>query len=140
MTEADLTASANDPASAGNPAAADDSAPASASPRGRRYASVIRLRSEHAEEYLRLHREVWPQVLNTITACNIRNYSIYLHDGLLFSYYEYVGKDHAADMARIAADPTTQRWWQLTDPCQEQVPGAKPGEWWTAIPEVFHHD
>ena len=120
------------------PALADN--PGSASPRGGRHASVIRLRPEHAEEYLRLHREVWPEVLAMITACNIRNYSIYRHGDLLFSYYEYVGEDHAADMARMAADPATQRWWQLTDPCQEPVPEAKPGEWWSAIPEAFHHD
>jgi L-rhamnose mutarotase len=111
-----------------------------ASPRGTRYASVIKLRPEHADEYLRLHRDVWPDVLAMITACNIRNYSIYKYGDLLFGYYEYIGEDHAADMARMAADPTTQRWWQLTDPCQEQVPGARPGEWWTAIPEAFHHD
>ncbi len=114
--------------------------PEPASPRGRRYASVIKLRPEHAEEYLRLHREVWPDVLATLTACGIRNYSIYLHSGLLFAYYEYVGEDHAADMARIAADPATQRWWKLTDPCQEPVPEAAAGEWWHVVPEVFHLD
>ncbi|MEJ8647030.1 L-rhamnose mutarotase [Streptomyces sp. MS1.AVA.3] len=32
------------------------------------------------------------------------------------------------------------RWWQLTDPCQEQTAGAVPGEWWTPMREVFHHD
>lgn len=137
MTEADLPTPADTTAA---PAPAPAPNPAPSSPRGRRYASVIKLRPEHAEEYLRLHRDVWPGVLDTITACNIRNYSIYLYDGLLIGYFEYIGTDYAADMARIAADPTTQRWWQLTDPCQEQVPGAKPGEWWTAIPEVFHHD
>lgn len=108
--------------------------------RGRRFGHVIRLRASHAEEYLRLHREAWPEVLATITACNIRNYSIYLYGDLLFSYYEYFGSDYAADMARMAADPVTQRWWELTDPCQEKVPSAQPGEWWAALPEVFHHD
>jgi len=105
-----------------------------------RRGQVIRLRPEHTEEYLRLHREVWPEILAMITACNLRNYSIYLHGDLLFSYFEYVGADFAADMARMAADPATQRWWALTDPCQEQVPGAAAGEWWTVLPEVFHHD
>lgn len=115
--------------------------PAAEEPRRpQRRAQVVRLRPEHREEYLRLHREVWPEVLAMITACNIRNYSIYLHGDLLISYYEYIGEDHAADMARMAADPATQRWWKLTDPCQEQVPGAKPGEWWTVLPEVFHTD
>jgi L-rhamnose mutarotase len=106
----------------------------------RRRAQVIRLRPEHEEEYLRLHREVWPEVLAMIAACNIRNYSIFLHGDLLIGYYEYVGEDHAADMAKMAADPATRRWWELTDPCQEPVPGAAPGEWWTAVPEVFHTD
>jgi L-rhamnose mutarotase len=114
--------------------------PAPASPRGSRHASVIRLRPEHAEEYLRLHRDTWPDVLAMISAANIRDYSIYLFRDLLFSYYEYVGEDYAADMARIAADPATQRWWQLTDPCQDKVPEAEPGEWWHALPEIFHHD
>ncbi|MFD7922812.1 L-rhamnose mutarotase [Streptomyces sp. NPDC059740] len=107
--------------------------------RGRRHAKVVRLRPEHREEYLRLHAEVWPEVLATITACHIRNYSIFLHGDLLFSYYEYVGEDHEADMERMAADPATQRWWKLTDPCQEPVEGTPEGEWWMPVPEVFHH-
>jgi len=39
----------------------------------------------------------------------------------------------------MAVDPVTRRWWQLTDPCQEQTEGAVPGEWWTPMREVFHH-
>ncbi|MFI0152228.1 L-rhamnose mutarotase [Streptomyces lydicus] len=106
----------------------------------RRLGMVIGLRPEHREEYLRLHAEVWPEVLATITACNLRNYSIFRHGDLLFSYAEYVGDDYAADMAAMAADPATQRWWRLTAPCQEQSEGAVPGEWWTPLREVFHHD
>src|SRR5882762_3879346 len=70
-----------------------------------RRAQVIRLRPDHAEEYLRLHAAVWPEVLDAITACNIRNYSIYLHGDLLMSYFEYVGADYEADAAKMAADP-----------------------------------
>jgi L-rhamnose mutarotase len=106
----------------------------------RRFASVIGLRPERAEEYLALHRSVWPGVLAKITACNIRNYSIYLCADTLFSYYEYVGSDYEADMARMAEDPETQRWWDACKPCQEQTPDVRPDEWWTAIPEVFHQD
>lgn len=105
-----------------------------------RYGRVVRLRPEHEEEYLRLHAQVWPEVLETITACNIRNYTIFLHDGVLFSYFEYVGSDYQADMARMAADPATQEWWKLTDPCQQPVAGVPPGEWWAPLREVFHHD
>jgi len=106
----------------------------------RRVASVIRLRPERQEEYLRLHQAVWPEVEQTLRSANIRNYSIFLHGDLLFSYYEYVGVDHAADLARIAADPHTQRWWQLTDPCQESLAESGSGEWWKPLPEVWHLD
>ena len=105
-----------------------------------RFGKVIGLRPERADDYLRLHRAVWPGVLERISASNIRNYSIYRSGALLFSYYEYAGSDHAADMARMAADAETQRWWQLTAPCQRQLDGAPAGEWWTPIDEVFHSD
>ncbi len=104
----------------------------------RRFASVIRLRPDRVDQYRRLHREVWPEVLQTLSSVGIRNYSIFFRDGLLFSYYEYVGDDHAADMARMAADPATQRWWSLTDPCQEPVQTAEAGEWWAPAVELFH--
>lgn len=105
-----------------------------------RHAAVIRLREEHAEEYLRLHRAVWPEVLDRLRESNMRNFSIFLRDGLLFSYLEYVGDDYEADTAAIAADPETKRWWTFTDPCQEPVESAAEGEWWAPMEEVFHTD
>ena len=73
-----------------------------------------------------------------LRAANITNYSIFLRDGMLFAYYEYVGSDYAADMARIAADPESQRWWQLTEPCQQPLPTrAEPGQVWVEATEVY---
>ena len=103
-----------------------------------RFASVVRLRAEHREEYLKLHAEVWPEVCAAITAANISNYSIFLHEDLLIGYYEYLGDDHAVDMATLAADPATQRWWALTDPCQQRVVGTPDGEQWAPAPEIWH--
>lgn len=106
----------------------------------RRVGSVIRLRPEHEEVYRRLHETVWPDVLAQIARSNITNYSIFLRDGLLFAYYEYVGNDLEADLAAMAQDPRTQEWWKLTDPCQQAVESAAPGEWWAPLEEVFHTD
>ena len=111
----------------------------------KRYGSVIGLNEEKAAEYKRLHAAVWPGVLRMIAACHIRNYSIFLQpldDGqhYLFSYFEYHGSDLAADMKVMAADPTTQRWWKLTDPCQEPVGTRARGDWWAEMEEVFHQD
>jgi L-rhamnose mutarotase len=103
-----------------------------------RYSFLIRLKPEHEAEYRRLHAEVWPGVLAQIHRSGIRNYSIWLRDGLLFAYYEYVGDDHDGDLATMAADPETQAWWKLTDPCQEPVDTAADGERWAPLTEVFY--
>lgn len=105
-----------------------------------RFGSVIGVKAEKLAEYKALHADPWPGVLATIRACNIRNYTIYYRDGLLFSHFEYWGDDFAADMAKMAADPVTQEWWSLTNPCQTPLPGAGAGEWWARMEEVFHCD
>ncbi|MGW0823492.1 L-rhamnose mutarotase [Streptomyces sp. NPDC002845] len=105
-----------------------------------RIASVILLRPDKAEEYLRLHRAVPPPVLAALRRAHITNYSIFLRDGTLFAYYEYTGEDYASDMAAVAADPDTQQWWTLTDPCQLPLPSAAEGERWTDAEEIFHLD
>ncbi len=105
-----------------------------------RFGMVIKVKPEKLEEYKRLHAEPWEGVLKTIRECNLRNYSIYHKDGYLFGYFEYVGDDFEQDMAKMAADETTQEWWKLTDPCQEPLPTRKEGEWWATMEEVFHCD
>lgn len=106
----------------------------------KRIASVIGLPAESIEEYERLHAAVWPGVLARLTASNVTNYSIYRHGELLISYMEYVGGDLEADMAAIAADPTTQEWWALCEPLQRPLPDRAEGDWWKVLPEVFHLD
>lgn len=103
-----------------------------------RYCQLIRLRPERRTEYIEYHSAVWPGVLAMIEACNIRNYSIFLHDDLLVAYFEYHGRDFDADMRKMEADPETQRWWSIMDPMQQRLPGVTPGDKWLNIPEVFH--
>jgi L-rhamnose mutarotase len=105
-----------------------------------RFGSVIRVRPEKRDEYLALHAAVWPEVEDMISRANIRNYTIFIHGDLLFGYYEYVGDDHAADQARIAADPATNRWWALTDPCQERLPDTPEGSQWAPMAQAWHLD
>ena len=110
-----------------------------------RYGMLTGLKSEQVQTYKELHAAVWPGVLKTIKECNIQNYSIYLkqtshNQHFLFGYFEYTGDDYDADMAKMAADPTTQAWWQLCKPCQQPLEFAAEGEWWTRMEEVFHQD
>jgi len=105
-----------------------------------RFGSVIRLKSGHLEAYKKYHAAVWPAILEMITNCNIHNYSIYHKDRWLFSYFEYSGDDLDADMAKMAADPQTQKWWAIMKPMQEPLETRKNGEWWAEMEEVFHLD
>lgn len=106
----------------------------------KRYGQVIRVKPDKLDEYKRLHADVWPDVLKKIHECNLRNYTIFYRDGYLFAYFEYVGDDFEADMARMKADETTRRWWTHTDPCQQPIETAGDGEWWAEMEEVFHTD
>jgi L-rhamnose mutarotase len=107
-----------------------------------RMGQVIGLNAEKIADYKRLHAAVWPDVLKTITACNIKNYSIFLKEpeNLLFAYFEYHGTDFAVDMANMASDKTTQEWWAVCMPCQAPLATRAEGEWWAGMEEVFHHD
>jgi len=107
-----------------------------------RIAQLVRLRPEAVTRYRELHASVWPDVLRTISACGITNYSIFLREPelLLFAYYEYVGDDFGTDQARMAADPITQEWWEITMPLQQPLGSTAEGEWWAPAHEVFHLD
>ena len=73
----------------------------------KRYGSVIKVRPESLAAYKKYHAAVWPEVLAMIRQCNIRNYSIYLKDDLLFGYFEY----HGTDLRR-----TWRRWRPIRRP------------------------
>ncbi len=103
-----------------------------------RYGQIIGVKPDQIAAYEQIHAAVWPEVLAMIYECNIRNYSIFRHEQLLFAYFEYVGADFAADMAKMAADPKTKEWWTHTDPMQQSY--STSGEWWTTMKEVFHTD
>ena len=107
-----------------------------------RMGMVIGLEPDKVADYKALHAAVWPEILALLSACNITNYSIYLKEpeNLLFGYWEYVGDDFNADMAKMAADPKNQEWWAACMPCQKPLATRKEGEWWAMMPEVFHLD
>lgn len=103
-----------------------------------RAGSLIKLKPEYEERYIILHKHTFPGVLARIHESNIRNYTIFLRDGMLFSYWEYVGEDFEGDMAGIGRDSVTQEWWKLTDPMQEPLATRREGERWASTDEIFH--
>ena len=120
-----------------NPKVLDDS-------KGIRYfGSVIELKAEKEKLYRELHADVWEDVVKAIAKANIRNYHIYLAElqgkKYLFSYFEYHGKDMDKDFGSIGKDPTTRdKWWPITDGCQERIPGTPEGSQWMNLESLMH--
>lgn len=105
-----------------------------------RHASVVDLYPEFQEEYRKLHTKVSPVVLEQIQKSNIRNYSIFLHECRLYSYFEYIDDDFKEDMDEMFCDPETFKRWNICKTLQKKIPTAREDEWWAEMREVFHTD
>jgi Uncharacterized conserved protein len=106
----------------------------------KRYGSMIKIKADKLAEYKYHHENAWPEVNARIKESNLSNYSIYSRGDYLFTYYEYTGDDYEADMAKIAADPKTQEWWDVVKPLMEPLPDRAEGDFWSDMEEIYHLD
>ena len=104
------------------------------------FGQIGKLKPEKIEEYERLHANVWEEVLKTIKECNIQNYSIFIHDNLVFSYFEYIGENYKKDMIKMENDAITQKWWKLTRPCFERFSFSKESEFYHDMKQIFYYE
>lgn len=102
------------------------------------FGQVGLLKEEKIEEYVKLHAEPWPDVIKMIQECNLVNYSIFIQGKIVFSYYEYVGEDYAADMKKMENDPITQEWWKHTHPCFEMYAFNKKSPYYHNMKQIFY--
>ncbi len=102
--------------------------------------SIIGLKKDFEEQYVALHKHTFPKVLDRIRRSNISDYSIFLHNGILFSHMVYTGTDYKADMEAIGTDETTREWWKLTDIMQQPLESVKENEWWAETKIWFGHE
>jgi L-rhamnose mutarotase len=101
---------------------------------------IGKLKKEKIEEYVTLHSNAWPEVLETIHRCNLRNYSIFLQGDTVFSYFEYVGEDYEKDMISMEKDEVTQEWWKHTKPCFERFSISPDSEFFHNMKQIFHFE
>lgn len=104
------------------------------------FGQVGRLRPEKVEEYKALHLRPWPQVLQTISRCNLQNYSIFLHGDMVFAYFEYTGENFDADMEEMAKDSVTQEWWTHTHPCFAEYSMDPKSRFYADMEQIFYHN
>lgn len=104
----------------------------------RRFGQMIKIKPGCLEEYKKHHSNPLPGVNEMIKECNLQNYSIFSRGEYLFTYFEYVGDDFDADMAKMAADPLTQKWWDIVKPLMEPLADKKPEEFWSDMEEIYY--
>ncbi len=102
------------------------------------FGEIGKLKREKIEEYKLLHADPWPKVTEMITKCNLRNYSIFIQNDIVFAYYEYVGDDFEKDMQMMEADPVTQDWWKHTKPCFEKYAISSESEFYHGMQQIFY--
>jgi L-rhamnose mutarotase len=106
----------------------------------KRFCKVIGVKPDKRDEYLELHRNIWPEIRENIHRANIRNYSLFARGELLIQYYEYCGDDIEADFKKDNDNEFTQKWEALCRPCHEPLPDRQPEEWWCEMEEILHCD
>jgi L-rhamnose mutarotase len=107
-----------------------------------RHILTVNLKDEPGviDAYCRYHRDVWPEVQDSLRRNGVERMDIHLlgrqlvmvvemRDGL---DYRRAFQSHAASSARVA------EWERLMKSLQEPSPHAPPGEWWAAMEPVFH--
>ena len=67
------------------------------------------------KEYIKRHDEIWPEMVETLKAAGICNYTIWLDGSSLFGYYECEkGAEYALDYQ--AESEVVKRWNVSMDP------------------------
>ncbi|CAL9626049.1 L-rhamnose mutarotase [Streptomyces sp. enrichment culture] len=98
---------------------------------------LLKVRQDRIDEYRERHAEVWPEMLQALTATGWRNYSLFLRDdGLLVGYLET--EDFPAALAGMEATEVNARWQKEMAPYFESLDGARPDEAMKPLTEVFH--
>jgi L-rhamnose mutarotase len=106
-----------------------------------RYCLTLDLKDDPAliAEYERHHRQVWPEVLQSLRDAGIERADLYrLGTRLVFVLDVSPAFSLGAKAAADAANPVVQRWEQLMWAYQQALPGSAPGEKWRIMTRIFH--
>lgn len=108
-----------------------------------RHVLTVDLRDDPAavETYVEYHRQVWPEVLDSLRRVGVRGMDIYLLGRRLVMVVDLEpGVDvRRAFASHMAAGARVQEWERLMKSLQQPPPGAADGGW-TVMQPVFHLD
>jgi L-rhamnose mutarotase len=103
----------------------------------RRYCFLLQVRPELLDEYRARHEQVWPEMLEALSATGWNNYSLFARDdGLLVGYVE--ADDLAAAQAAMAATDVNTRWQAEMGRYFVGLDGRPPDEGLLLLTEIFN--
>jgi L-rhamnose mutarotase len=106
----------------------------------RRYCLALDLKDDAGliSEYERFHREVWPEITQSILASGIEDMEIYRTGNRLFMVMEVSeGFSFEAKGEADRDDPRIAEWEALMWKFQQPLPWADPGEKWIRMEQIF---
>lgn len=89
-------------------------------------------------EYEDYHKEIWPEIRDSIMSSGILDMEIYRYGNRLYMIME-VNDEFSFEKkgAMDAGNEKVQEWETLMWKYQQAVPGAKPGEKWVLMDKIF---
>jgi L-rhamnose mutarotase len=106
----------------------------------RRFCFTLDLKNDPTliAEYKRYHKNVWPEISESIRSSGILDMEIYRLGTRLFMIMEV---DESFSFEKKAKadqhNPKVQQWEQLMWKFQQALPEAKPGEKWLLMERIF---
>ena len=96
---------------------------------------VLRVKPDRVDDYVRAHREVWPEMVEALKGAGIRNYTIFRDGNRMFGYFE--ADDLAAAGEYLEQQEVSARWQDaMAGLLEERVPDAGP----PPLAEIFRLD
>ena len=102
-----------------------------------RIAFRMSVHPDHAAEYERRHRPIWPELEAVLAAHGVRHYSIF-HDAETHDLFAYAEIENEERWRAIAQTEVCQRWWQSMRELMPSNPDASPVS--RGLREVFRFD
>lgn len=92
-------------------------------------------------EYDKWHQQLWPEIKASILNAGVSSMQIYRYSNHLFMIMD-VEPDFSFEKKAVmdAGNPIVQEWETLMWKYQQPVPGAKEGEKWTLMDNIFSLD
>jgi L-rhamnose mutarotase len=103
---------------------------------------LLHLKPDRVDDYLQVHQQVWPEMLDALRSAGWQNYSLFVRegDGLVVGYLET--DDFAAAQQRMAQTDVNAKWQagmaQYFVGGSETDAGADPDEQMKPLTEYFH--